>query len=269
MIHVQTIADTTSPQGCRITTLQACYPRFIHAQVMTHSLIRRNARSSRAMPIKFLIQDVLDNPVNPINWGKNQSGMQAGEELPSYLIAAGQEIWNAARKDAVKHAAALAKIGVHKQIVNRILEPFAHIHVVMTATHSYEVPGVGLINPWEDFVRQRLHDDAQPEIQELARQVKACLTKSKPNIDIIHLPYISDTTAHEYPESARVISAARCARVSYKPFDSENSDVQKDLNLAERLLKSKHMSPFEHPATASDGQTGPYYGWRSLRHQNP
>jgi len=41
------------------------------------------------------------------------------------------------------------------------------------------------------------------------------------------------------------IATARCARLSYMTFDGE-IDYEKDLKLYDTLLKSHHMSPFEH-----------------------
>jgi len=43
------------------------------------------------------------------------------------------------------------------------------------------------------------------------------------------------------------IASARCARLSYMTFDN-NTDYQKDIELHDHLLKSGHMSPFEHCA---------------------
>ena len=67
--------------------------------MMTHRVFSRNASSSRAIPVDRLIQDVMDDPAMPINWGSNKPGMQAGDELPSGEIG-----WLMARDDAVRNA---------------------------------------------------------------------------------------------------------------------------------------------------------------------
>lgn len=45
------------------------------------------------------------------------------------------------------------------------------------------------------------------------------------------------------------VASARCARLSYMTFDNE-INYQKDIELHDNLLKSGHMSPFEHCARA-------------------
>src|SRR4051812_11787989 len=81
MIKAEIIADSLNPSGSRLTTFILEYPRFVHAELMTHRMFSKNAASSRAIPIEKMIQQVIDNPAMPVWWGKNQSGMQAKEEL--------------------------------------------------------------------------------------------------------------------------------------------------------------------------------------------
>lgn len=126
------IADSVSPDGVRLSTLSLRYPRFIHSEMMTHRAFSRNASSSRAIPIERMIQDVLDDPAMPIEWGANQRGMQAGGVVDDPEEC--KRIWLAARDDAVLQARDLAAMGVHKQVVNRILEPYMHINVLVSAT---------------------------------------------------------------------------------------------------------------------------------------
>lgn len=133
------IADTISPAGKRITTLQLRYPRMVHSEFMTHRVFSRNASSSRAIPVERLIEDVLRDTAMPIHWGKNQPGMQARKKHDAPVLLDGtfvsnENAWLAARDQAIEAARAFTKAGYHKQIVNRLLEPFAHINVVVTAT---------------------------------------------------------------------------------------------------------------------------------------
>jgi thymidylate synthase ThyX len=157
------IADSIA-DGCpRLTTMQLRYPRFIHSEFMTHRQFSRNASSSRAIPIDRLIQDVIDDPAMPIYWGANKPGMQAGDELES-----GHAEWILARDTAIHHAQRMARMGYHKQIVNRILEPFAHINVLCTAT----------ADAYAHFFALRDHPDAQPEIAALARAMRDAMDGS-------------------------------------------------------------------------------------------
>ena len=79
--------------------------------------------------------------------------MQAREELPDGIIE-----WSNAASDACNYARSFNEVGYHKQIVNRLTEPFQFIKVVVTATTG------GITSLSFDYMR-----DAQPEIHELAR----------------------------------------------------------------------------------------------------
>ena len=55
------------------------------------------------------------------------------------------------------------------------------------------------------------------------------------------------------------VATARCARLSYMTFDGE-INYQKDIQLHDKLLQDKHMSPFEHCARAmSDDEYSEFY----------
>ena len=251
-IEAKIIADSISEQGKRIVTMQLTYPRFIHSEFMTHRVFSRNASSSRAIPVAKMIAQVATDPAMPVHWGKNQAGMQADEQLAGTDLAIAQNLW----RDAAHNAAALAKqmndLGLHKQVANRILEPFQHIHVVVTATE------------WDNFFELRAHKDAQPEIQLLAVRMLAAMGESKPTRLLHgewHLPYVLEAelsdilwrglSAEAGWELARKISAARCCRVSYLKHDGHPSTIEEDLKLCDRLVGAEplHASPFEHQAT--------------------
>lgn len=246
-ITAKIVADSTTCDGIRLTTMQLRYPRFIHAEFMTHRVFSRNASSSRAIPVERMIQDVLDDPAMPVHWGKNQPGMQAREEhdapidnpfaldftvLEPKPPLSSKEAWLWARDDAIDWARRFAKAGYHKQIVNRLLEPWLHINVVVTATE------------WDNFFELRLHEDAQPEIHELARQMKLAMDQSYPAVlmpGAWHLPYVTRkdwTQTYEITglggsrkdidaryDLLRKISVARCARVSYLTHDGGKPSI--------------------------------------------
>lgn len=254
MISVKVVADSISEAGKRLTTLQLVYPRFIHAEFMTHRVFSRNASSSRAIPVKKMIQMVRDDPAMPIHWGANQPGMQAREELSKHLKDAAIGVWCRAARSAANYAEEMEQLGLHKQVANRILEPFQHMHVLVTATE------------WDNFFELRCHEDAQPEIRELAHVMRFKMATSKPKLlkqGGWHLPYVTeedwggvcDMLGGEgfsaQVECAKKISAARCCRVSYLKHDGTNPSIEEDLKLCERLAGSRpiHASPFEHQAT--------------------
>ena len=252
MIEAKIIADSMSPEGKRITTMQLTYPRFIHSEFMTHRVFSRNASSSRAIPIQKIIDDIRANPAMPIHWGQNQPGMQADSEVSDMTKDGAKGLWLAAMESAISHATVMAGMGIHKQIVNRLLEPFHHIRVIVTGTE------------WENFFELRDHPDAQPEIRELAIQMRHAMDNSV--IRLIgpgewHLPFIHHTELADQffkiPSNVNMlpkISAARCCRVSYLKHDGSLPNIDDDLALFQRLAGSVplHASPLEHQATPDD-----------------
>ncbi|MBP1296977.1 MULTISPECIES: FAD-dependent thymidylate synthase [Bradyrhizobium] len=310
-ISATKILHSISPAGIELKTVLARYPRFIHAEELTHRVLTstpdlmeiltipdgvmydrnlsRNASSSRAIPVKRLIDDILNDTAMPIHWGKNQKGMQADQEndapithpFADYIphpfandnvrkgsLLSPQQMWLEARDYAIAFARAYDDAGYHKQVVNRLLEPFAHINVLITATE------------WDNFFELRDHKDAQPEIEALAKAIKGAFEGSVPTQlkpGEWHLPFITESDRHciqPLPYEARhmatmnsqyvgtfmgersieeliKISVARCARTSYLTHDGKKPSVYADLDLYDRLVGSRplHASPAEHQAT--------------------
>lgn len=258
--EVKIVADSVGPDKQRITTMQLRYPRFIHAEFMTHRVFSRNASSSRAIPTAKLIEQVRTDPAGPTHWGKNQPGMQANEELTSEALLHVKEMWHAAANRAADNAETLAMLGAHKQIVNRIIEPFLHISVVVTSTQ------------WDNFYALRAHPAAQPEIRRLAEYMREAQHRSIPKklgFGDWHLPYVGEERGRAYnsvekAETIRAIkcSVARCARVSYLNHDGSTPSLYSDLALYDRLMAStpKHASPAEHQATPAE-MNRDTFGW--------
>lgn len=266
MIEAKIIADSTAYNGSRLTTMQLTYPRFIHSEFMTHRVFSRNASSSRAIPVAKMLEMIKEEPAMPLHWGKNIPGMQANEEVDN--IEGMKGLWLEAARQACSIAKVMTDSGLHKQVANRILEPFQHIHVVVTATE------------WDNFFMLRDHKDAQPEIQALARSMNIAMDMSHPKTLMLgewHLPYVTDDEVLEYKEKGQFnnlqkMSAARCARVSYMKHDGQKPSLEDDLKLYERLVISEppHMSPIEHQATPSldrDYWSGNFKGWIQYRKQ--
>jgi thymidylate synthase ThyX len=261
------LADSRSPAGVRLTSMEVRYPRFIHSELMTHRVFSRNSASSRAIPIKKMIATVREEPAMPVWWGRNQSGMSAREEVAPDVAERAKAEWLAALDDALRHAEQLAApdIDLHKQLVNRLLEPFAWITVIVTATE------------WANFFTQRTHPDAQPEIQKLAQLMLAAYRASTPATVALgrwHVPLIQDDERELPDEVLCRLSVARCARVSYLTHDGRR-DREKDLDLYDKLLEggaNGHWSPFEHVATPSADpavRSGNFIGWEQFRKRFP
>ena len=261
-IIVKVIEDSISPHGIRLTTLQLSYHRYIHGEFMTHRVFSRNASSSRAIPVMTMIKQVWNNPVIPVHFGANMPGMQAKEQLTGWRRAAAEFLWRLGGKLACVVAYGMTKIGLHKQVANRVLEPWQQMHVIVTATE------------WENFFSLRCHPDAQPEIRVLAEMIREAMANSTPVKRAWgewHLPYISAEERNEFGIKTLIkMSAARCARVSYLTHDGKKPEAAKDIGLYERLVGSKpiHASPVEHqakPMSPSDGWGGNLRGWRQHR----
>lgn len=79
--EAKVLADSVSPAGVRLTTLEVTFPRFILAEVNTHRMLSRSSASSRAIPIEKRIKAVEEDPFVPEAFGRNRKGMQATEVL--------------------------------------------------------------------------------------------------------------------------------------------------------------------------------------------
>lgn len=238
-------------QGTRLTTMEVVFPRIVLAEFNTHRMLSRNSASSRAIPVEKRIAAVRENPFIPEAFAANKKGMQAGDVLDRLDQDFARSSWKEACDDALRHAEALVNLGVHKQWANRLLEPFSWHTVVVTATE------------WENFFNLRISALAQPEIYNVAVLMKEALDKSTPVVRDnrgelrYHLPYLQEDELVAVKEGdakamerAIKISTARCARVSYLTQNGIR-DPEEDLKLHDRLLGSRHMSPFEHVAYAS------------------
>jgi hypothetical protein len=197
--------------------------------------------------------------------------MQAHEEcneevffdVPELKGACGysrETAWLGHMKVAVETARAFSNSGYHKQIVNRLLEPWSHINVLVTATQ------------WSNFLTLRDHKDAEPHIQILAREVRKALNGSAPEHlapNSWHLPFIEDddiiavmnqhgklvADGEDLNWPLARISAARCARTSYLTHDGKIPSIEEDMALFHRLMGGNpiHASPVEHQAWLTSG----------------
>lgn len=264
-ITAKIIADSYSAiNGKRITTFELTYPRFIHSELMTHRLFSRNAMSSRAVPVEKMLEQVREDPAFPIHWGLNQPGMQAKEEV-SGVDRYGNDLkwllkarWHEAARMQASFAQEFSDHGLHKQVVNRILEPFQLMKTVLTSTE------------FDNFFWLRKHEDAQPEIKELAERMheqlewNKCLTIELDAGDW-HTPYYEAgywLQDDETPlEDALAISSSCCAQVSYRLLDDSIGKARK---VYQRLVESTpvHASPFEHCASPmKEPQQSDKYLW--------
>lgn len=224
-------------------------PRSILAQINTHRVFSRNARSSRAVPTAKLLEEVRTNPVIPLFTGANQPGMVAGQPLDPETKAELVASWLRIRDFTVNEVEQALKLKPHKQDINRALEPFMWCHGIITSTD------------WDNFFALREEEAAQPEILLLAHEIRKALNSAEPTVlekGQWHMPYI--TKEDEWKAEGNInlllkIDAARCARVSYEPFDG-NASWDKEVARANKLILERHWSPFEHQATPDKAIAG-------------
>jgi thymidylate synthase ThyX len=264
------IADSVNICGDRLTTFEVKFHRFILPEINTHRMLSKNTSSSRAIPVNKLLEQVEEIEAYPLFWGANCKGMSAKQELSEQDQRKAKMIWRHARLMAitqVKALMALGESGVHKQTVNRLLEPFLTTTMIISGTNQP--------SSWQNFFNQRCHESAQPEIRALADAMKAVYDARQPKQlaeGEWHLPLIKPEDIAEIPDIYELIKVAvgRCARVSYLNHDGVRN-LADDVKLHDRLLSSKppHLSPFEHVAQAlgTSEARGNFTGFESDRFQ--
>lgn len=280
MIETKIVCDSLAGSGVRLTTFNVTYPRFIHSELMTHRAFSRNASSSRAIPVRKQIDMIKDCPAIPNKFYKNQKGMQGTILLEGAEAEQAKALWLKGRDLALGVAEEMLILDIHKQHVNRILEPYSHITVTITATD------------FANFFHLRDHEAAEPNIQELARSMFSNYKASSPQFlgdGQWHLPFVTqevqdDTWSHQmgcaqlgldtsWNEDGKALikrSAAMCARTSYLTHEGKATTVDADLALYDRLVGSSplHASPTEHQAMACSDpnvRSGNLRGWIQFR----
>lgn len=244
--------------GTKITTLILEYPRAIHAQLLTHRVFSKNSSSTRAVPIKAAIQQIRDNPAQPI-WTTNQAGMQGNlltDEDTIYKAEIAVDHLLQKSIEVVQYLGLKEEEGglnIHKQNAGRYLETFQNIRVCLTSTE------------WDNWDWLRLDSEAQGEIEELATLIK--LARDEMEYCVLeegqwHVPFVIrkweiDGSIHYFDpetkeeitlEQAINISMSVCAQTSYRKADGS---LVKAEDMKSKLFTGRkvHASPSEHQAT--------------------
>lgn len=247
-VSAKVICDS-SFGSTRLITMEIQLHRFILSEFNTHRAISRNFQSSRAVPVEKMIEQVKNDPALPVHWGKNQAGMVADQELKGVVKDQAALRWRWAANQAAECAEAMHIAGVHKQVTNRLLEPFMWTKGVATATYK----------DWQAFLKLRAHKDAQPEIQALAFKIRDAIEESETNWlkdGEWHLPYTDASDCIKLVDAIK-ISTSCVAQVSYRKLDDS---LDKALKIYGMLNLPKdgvypddppHFSPTEHIAMAT------------------
>ena len=246
-ITAKVICDSISEQGVRLTTFEIEYPRIVMSEFNTHRAVSKNSSSSRAIPVSKMLEHTKNINLKPVYFGSKRSGMQAGDELQGDALEKVKLLWEEALDYASYYSETLDRLGVAKEVCNRLVEPFQLVKVVCTATD------------WDNFFNLRLHPDADPNICMLAYKMYQAMQNSVPQLlksGEYHLPYVDFDNKFGYIadqtiltlEEAIKISAASCASVSYR---TEGMTLEKADKIFDMLIKAEviHSSPLEHCAT--------------------
>lgn len=297
--YAKVICDSVSPARRRLISVEARYSRWIHAELLTHRDRGRNAASSRAVPfyrtksvavsggaaamppgawpvdagdgrLEYVVPKstyamLRTTPFFPEFVGDEMAGMQAGAELTGERRRRFEELARRGLNCMLDVCKEMHEIGAHKSVINRYLEPWSYITVVMTATE------------WKNFFRLRCHPAAERHFNRIANLVRDAIAASTPRrieVGDWHLPYVwDDELGNPDRQYLARLSAARSARTSYLNQDGIR-DVADDLKLFDRLLRIDgdddviHASALEHPAQCLADpyeRSGPYRGWKQLR----
>lgn len=241
---VKILADSLNvATGDRITTFELKYPKPLLAELNTHKMLSKNAGSSRAIPIKKVIERIKEDPYIP-QFTKHQKGMQ-GEIGDRIFQVSARHLWLKQLDKAIETALAMDKLGVHKQNANRVLEPWMYVPVIVTGTE------------WENYFNLRCAEATHPDFRTIAREMKRQYEENKPNElrpGQWHIPFggglaKSGGDSRMKFADALKIAAARCARISYATHDGM-FDHDKDKKLHDLLVAEGHGSPLEHSAMA-------------------
>lgn len=263
---VQIVADSISPTGDRVTTMIVKLWRPLTAQFNTHRMFSRNSASSRAIPVKKMVNR---EPMFPMSWPAEKPGMQGGNELEYSDRLEAQAMWETAYRTIERMVSRYVEehpdssTRLHKSYLNRLLEPFQEQEILVTATE------------WDNFFdlrSSRLNTDTQYEFRVVADEMLTALEESVPvevGYDGDHLPLCEDR--EELVKAGfdpAKVSVGRCARISYLTHLGER-DPADDERLHDQLREAGHASPFEHvctPMVPSGVQRGNLIGWTQYRH---
>ena len=301
------VMHSISPRGKELLSYEITFPRSVLAEVVTHRILTmqtqdgeageldglfirertalqslsKNSASSRAIPFKQMVAAVANDPYIPEKWSKGGPGMQESGwiEDPMTVVEANVK-WIQARDQMIEAATAMHNLGIHKQDVNRLLEPWGWVKQIISGTE------------WANFFALRTDKDAHPAFRRIARMMYLAKEVSTPKhvkYGEWHVPYVGQGTLQALAEKIGVshsspferdsmvlqVSAARCAWVSYDPPGMDGFTNEKAFATYKKLMSGplKHVSPVEHQGTPLDEyveRTHPNYrsnfsGWMQAR----
>lgn len=220
------------------------FPKILLQEFNTHRMFSRNAASSRAIPVATVLENVTTAPYLQTPTA-NQKGMQGVAIIDEDKILAAHRKSLQLLEQVTNSVTEMSEGGLHKQYVNRYLEAWMTVPVIVSST------------TYDNFFYLRNAPTASPDFHKIAAKMQAMYQK---NLQYSYETPVGEWTYifAEHMPSYKVddifdclnIAAARAARVSYMTHNSTNIDCDKDRQLASMLKHDGHYSPFEHAAIA-------------------
>lgn len=263
-VTAKVLCHSISEAGIELISYEIQYPRMILAELNTHGMLCKNSSSSRAIPFAKMQEQLT---ARPVRFGQANPGMQdKGLDYDALVMLDEQweydvpytstVAWEKAKQSALGFSRAFHDAGYHKQVYNRLTEPFQMMKTVLSGTEL------------ANFNWLRNHGAADPTIEELARCMYEAKGQSEPELlktGEYHLPYVTISRRHDgkrvylevdsehgadelSTEDAIKMSCARTAAVSFRNCDY---GLEKCLEVYERLIGDdrKHASAMQHAAT--------------------
>ena len=214
-INAEVVADSISPQGDRLTSLQITFPRILLSEINTHRMLSKNTSSSRAIPFNKMVEAIENNPFIPIAWQRSHSGMQGTKYITDLAEIQGKNLmWLAGRGRAIQTAKNLHKADVTKQLANRLLEPFMWTTMLITGSKE----------GWENFFNLRCPQYQIPNWDNSFKSWKK-VCKELPYEEDTH--YLNKAQFNKGQAEIHMMALAECI------YDAVNESTPKQLQSGE------------------------------------
>jgi hypothetical protein len=197
-----------------------------------------------------MIKEVLSDPFIPFAT-RYTKGMVANDSLTGWRLAGFNALHHFSAWFNSTIAYAQHKFfDVNKGVANRYLSPFLPSYQIVTFyIHKEEKGG------FHNFLHLRNDTAAEPHIRAVAESLQEIYNNinsyALPPYKGWHIPMVNlfdDEDVYPSVLSKLLISAGRCAMVSYYPPGSTTPNPMKDIDRAWRMIGDSklHASPFEH-----------------------
>lgn len=240
------LADSITVKGARITTFELTYNRFFHADVLTHRTFSRTASNTFAQNPSALRKELASGKHQPYLFGRSHP-----VEITNEISKEFYRLWMEMSMVLSSYSEKLQELGVSRYLVNKPLETFSTVKVVLTSTE------------WQNFFHLR-DTKGLPEMEELVHDLRTEYKTTAPDhlaVGEWHLPYIRPEdkafVEAEFAESDRnfilaMLSSVRCSNWSTFVESLDHKTIREEIEIGQDLYRAGHLNTFEHVATPWD-----------------